>query len=294
MKNHICLALTVAILFSALLLPVRADKTPALALTQTAQAEPGQDVTLILSLPSAQIAGGFMRFAYDASLFSLKSINLCVKSDALTLTYHHAGGNINILLDAAQNVQIDNALLSLTFTASEEAQPGTYPIICTVPDSASFYMLNDDGTTTPLHVGGCQGLLTLTAPALPTCPARYLACQETNPKDGKITVRLCALVEPDASLSRGTYGFVVAISDADGTRELTLGGSQITDQIDGGGKNYTAAELGGNIYTATLTVPDTGAAAITLTPYVRLDGQTLYAGTYTVYYQDGAYAGTSN
>jgi hypothetical protein len=27
---------------------------------------------------------------------------------------------------------------------------------------------------------------------------------------------------------------------------------------------------------------------------VRLDGQTLYAGTYTVYYLNGAYTGTSN
>lgn len=294
MKPYICLALTISILFSALLLPTRADETPTLTLTQTAQAEPGQDVTLILSLPVAQIAGGFMRFAYDASLFSLKSIDLCTESDALTLTYHEAHGSINVLLDAAQNVPLDGALLSLTFATSEEAQPGTYPIVCTVPDAASFYTLDEDGSAAPLHVGGCQGTLTLTAPALPTCPARYLACQETNPKDGKITVRLCALVAPDASLSRGTYGFVVSVRDSDGTRELTLGGSAIADYIDGGGKTYTAAELGGNIYSATLTVPDTGEAVITLTPYVRLDGQTLYAGTYTVYYLNGAYTGTSN
>ncbi len=294
MKFHVCLILTVAILFSATLLPVRADKAPSLALEQMEQAEPGQDVTLILSLPVAQIAGGFMRFSYDASLFILKSIDLCAESDALTLTYHEAHGSINVLLDAAQNVPLDGALLSLTFATSEEAQPGTYPIVCTVPDAASFYTLDEDGSAAPLHVGGCQGTLTLTAPALPACPARYLACQETNPKDGKITVRLCALVAPDASLSRGTYGFVVSVRDSDGTRELTLGGSAIADYIDGGGKTYTAAELGGNVYTATLTVPDTGEAVITLTPYVRLDGQTLYAGTYTVYYLNGAYTGTSN
>ena len=66
MKPYICLALTISILFSALLLPTRADETPTLTLTQTAQSEPGQDVTLILSLPVAQIAGGCMRFSYDA------------------------------------------------------------------------------------------------------------------------------------------------------------------------------------------------------------------------------------
>ncbi len=302
MRSRICLALRLSIrlfliytlLLCVLILPIRANDAPMLSLTQQGQAEPGQDVTLILSLPAASIAGGFVCLQYDASLFLLKSIDLRTEDAALTLTYHDQGGSINILLDAAQNVQIEGALLCLTFATLEEAQPGTYPIACTVPDASSFYTLNDDGSTTPLNVGGCQGFFTLTAPALPTCPARYLACQETNPQEGAVTVRLCALVEPDASLSRGTYGFVCAVTDADGMRELTLGGSPITDQIDGGGKVYTAAALGGNLYTATLSIPATKEVAITLTPYVRLDGQTLYAGTYTVYYIDGVYAGTSS
>ena len=40
MKIHVCLILTVAILFSATLLPVRADKAPSLALEQMEQVIP--------------------------------------------------------------------------------------------------------------------------------------------------------------------------------------------------------------------------------------------------------------
>ena len=294
MKARICFALICCILLCSLILPIQAGEAPGLSLSQTEVYEPGQDITLSLSLSDTTLAGGFMRVQYDHTLFTLKNAQLLQSDDTLTLTYHDKDGNINLLLDAKQNVQIDGAFLTLTFSCSEEAQPGNYPIVCTVPDKASFYVLSEDGSTSPLNVAGCQGQITLTAPALPTCPARYLACQETNPKDGKITVRLCALVEPDASLSRGSYGFVCAVTDANGTRELTPGGSEITDQIEGGGKIYTFAELGGSIYTSTLSVLATGKVIITLTPYVRLDGHTLYAGTYTITYLDGAYVGTTN
>ena len=293
MKARICFILICSLLLSVLLLPTGADASLQLSLTQTAQAEPGQDATLTLSLPSTALAGGFISLHYDASLFTLKSVTLLQASDTLTMTYHDAGGKVNVLLDAAQNVQIDGAFLSLTFETSEEAQPGNYTVSCTVPDKASFYTVADDGTTAPLRVDGCQGTLTLTSPPLPTCPARYLACQETNPKDGEFTVRLCALIDPDFTLSRGDYGFIFAVTDQDGTRELTLAGSEITDRIEGGGKIYTAQELGGNIYTATLSAHATGQVSISVTPYVRLDGTTLYAGTYTVSYQDSAYLGTT-
>lgn len=293
MKTRICLFLICCILLGSMLLPVQAQNAPTLSLTQPDTALPGQDVTLELSLSATFLAGGFMRFTYDASLFTLKNITLLQDTDALTLTYHDQKGSVNILLDAAQNVQIDGAFLSLTFASCEEAQPGSYTMRCTVPDASSFYALNDDGSTVPLNVGGCQGTLTLTDPPLPPCPARYLACQETNPADGKISVRLCALVDADATLSRGDYGFILAVTDRDGTRELTLGGSEICNQIDGGGKTYTADELGGSIYTATISVMAQGQTTITVTPYVRMNGITIYAGTYTLSYQDGIYIGTS-
>lgn len=293
----LCGLLICCLLLGTQILPIHAGDIPedaiALMLAQTDTARPGQDVTLTLSLPATAIAGGFLSLTYDDSLFTLKSISLAEGADALTLTYHDKGGSINILVDSAQNVQIDGAFLSLIFACSEEAQPGSYTVICTVPDAASFYTLNDDGSTTPLQVEGCQGSMTLTEPPLPPCPARYLACQETNPKNDRVSVRICALVESGAALSHGSYGFVLSISDADGTRETTLAGSEITDQIEGGGKIYTAHELGGNVFTAVLSIPSTGEVSITLTPYVRLDGQSLYAGTYKIFYQNGTYVGTS-
>ena len=293
MKLRICCALLICLLLSALILPISAGDPPTLHLTQERQAEPGQPVTLILSLSETALAGGFFTLQYDASLFLLTDITLLQATDTLNLTYQDHGGKINILLDAAQNVTLDGAFLSLTFDCSEETQPSAYPVICSVPQSSSFYALAEDGSTYALHVDGCQGALTLTEPALPSCPARYLACQETDPKDGKISVRLCALVAPDATLSRGSYGFVISITDPEGTRELTLGGSELLTEIEGGGNTYFAAELGGNLYTAALSIPAPGEVTITLSPYVRQNGQTLYAGSYTLHYTDGVYVSTS-
>ena len=294
MRSRICLALICSLLLSALILPVNAGDSLSLTLAQTDTAEPGQDVVLTLSLPEITLAGGFITLDYDASLFTLKAIALLQATDEMTLTYHDAGGRVNMLLDAAQNVQIAGAFLSLTFACSEEAQPGAYAVSCTVPDAASFYALNDDGSAISLQIDGCQGQITLTDPPLPPCPARYLACQETNPSNGKIYVRLCALVASDATLARGSYGFVLSVTDLDGMRELTIAGSQITDQIEGGGNTYTANELGGQLYTAALSVSATQDVRITLTPYVVMDGMTLYAGTYTILYQNGTYVGTAD
>ena len=293
MKARICLFLMCCILLGSTLFSIQAQDAPALSLAQSDTVEPGNDAVLTLSLPQISLAGGFLTLQYDASLFLLTRIDLLQGADTLTLTYDDDCGEVNILLDAAQNVQIDGAFLSLTFATSEEAQPGSYTVRCTVPSEASFYAVADDGSTVPLAVGGCQGTLTLTSPPLPTCPARYLACQETNPKDGKISVRLCALVDADTTLSRGDYGFMIAVTDADGTRELTLAGSELTDHIDGGGKVYTAQELGGRVYTAALSVLSQGKVTLTVTPYVRAGDMTLYAGSYTISYQDGAYLGTT-
>ena len=294
MKARICLFLTLCLLLCTPMLPTAAQNAPALQLNQTELCEPGQPVTLTLSLCAPELAGGFFTLQYDASLFLLTEITLLQATDTLTLTYKDHGGSVNVLLDAAQNVHVDGALLSLRFDCSEETQPGSYPVICTVPESTSFYALAEDGSAYALDVSGCGGTLTLSEPALPACPVRYLACQETSPQNGSISVRLCALVQPDATLARGSYGFTVSITDQDGTRELTLGGSELLTQIDGGEKTYTAAELGGNLYTAALTVPDQGTVTVTLTPYVRLNDQILYAGTYTLHYQNGVYVNTTS
>lgn len=292
MKTRICFVPILSLLL--LMLPVQAaEEQPALSFVQENACEAGDFVTLTLYLPDAVIAGGFVTIAYDPLLFSMTDISLAEGLDALTLTYHSQNGRLNLLLDAAENVTVANSLLSLTFETSEEIQPGTYPITCTVPDSASFYALNEDGSTAPLHVAGCTGQIEISAPALPTCPARYLACQETNPHDGKVTVRLCALVDTDATLSRGTYGFTCSVTDADGTRELTLGGSEMLALIEGGGQSYRAEQFGGSgIYTSTLQIAAQGAVTVTLTPFVRSDGQTLYGGSYTLTYQNGIYVGT--
>ncbi|MBQ7378259.1 MAG: hypothetical protein IJW70_01110 [Clostridia bacterium] len=301
MKTRLCTILTLCLLLTSLSLPLSAEGNDTVAkesytilAQQTEICEPGQEITLTLSLPEITLAGGFMTLEYDASLFTLKSISLLQATDALTLTYKDHCGNVNVLLDSAQNAKIDGAFLFLTFYTSEEIQPGAYKMTCTVPDAVSFYALGEDGSTYPLNVEGCTGSISITAPILPECPAKYLACQETNPTDGKFSVRVCALTAPDAALSRGSYGFTCSVTDQNGTRELTLGGSELLDQIEGGGLIYTAEMLGGQIYTATLNLPAEGEVQISITPYVCLDGQTLYAGTYTLIYRDGTYIATDS
>ncbi len=291
-RFRICFVLIFSLLL--LILPVQAaQEQPTLSLVQENACEAGDLVTLTLCLPEMTIAGGFVTIEYDPLLFSLTDISLAEGLDALTLTYHNQDGKLNLLLDAAENVTVSDSLLSLTFEASEEIQPETYPITCTVPDPTSFYALNEDGSTTPLHVVGCAGQIEITAPALPTCPARYLACQETNPHDGKVTIRLCALADADATLPRGTYGFTCSVTDANGSRDLTLGGSEMLAVIEGGGQSYLAEQFGGSgIYTSTLQIDAQGSVTVTLTPFVRMDGQTLYGGSYTLTYLDGIYVGT--
>ena len=73
---------------------------------------------------------------------------------------------------------------------------------------------------------------------------------------------------------------------------LTPTGSALTDQITGGTRTYTSDELGGKIYTATLSIPAEGKVRITLSPYVYLQGQTLFGGSYTLIYQNGVYEKT--
>ncbi len=298
MKARLCLILTLCLLFS-FFLPSSAQEQDAtqseqipLQALQTESCEPGGTITLHLSLPEMDLAGGFLTLEYDTSLFTLKSISLLQATELLTLTYKDHGGSIRILLDSAQNAHVSGAFLALSFESNEEIQPGAYKMTCTVPDAASFYALAEDGSTYPLHVSGCATDVIITAPILPECPAKYLACQETNPANGQFLVRICALVAPDATLSRGSYGFTCTVTDADGVRELTLAGSALVDQIEGGDEIYTAEALGGRIYTATLTLPCTGEVRIFITPYVRVQDQILYAGTYTLLYRDGAYIGT--
>lgn len=293
----LCLILTLCSLCS-LSLPssaqddaTQSDLIP-LQAQQTESCEPGGILTLHLSLPEIDLAGGFMTLEYDASLFTLKSISLLQATELLTLTYKDHGGSIRILLDSAQNAHVSGAFLALCFTSNEEIQPGAYKMTCTVPDAASFYALAEDGSTYPLHVSGCATDVIVTAPILPECPARYLACQETNPANGQFLVRICALVAPDATLSRGSYGFTCTVTDAEGVRELTLGGSALANQIESGDEILTAQTLGGSIYTATLTLPCTGEVRVVVTPYVRVQDQILYGGTYTVLYRDGIYIGT--
>ena len=292
MKARLSFALVICVLLATLSFPIAAEQPPMLQATQLDTCEPGQSVTISLSLPDTEIAGGFINVQYDASLLIPVEINLCLQEQTLHMSWADLGGSINVLLDSTQNVKIENAFLHITFATHEEIAPDTYPITCTVPNAASFYALNQDGSTLPLDVQGCTASLHVSAPALPPCPARYLACQETAVCDSSVTVRICALLEQDATLSRGTYGFLCTVTDQDGTRELTLGGSEITDRIEGGGILYTAEELGGNIYTSSLSVSAQGSLRITVTPYVRLDGQILYGGSYVLVYENGIYIQT--
>lgn len=293
MRVRVCLALFLSLFL--LITPahaVQAEGDDSLQLVQDNACLAGELVELSLVLPETELAGGFVTLEYDPLLFRLTDVFLTQENEALTLTYHNQNGKLNLLLDAAQNVTVSGKFLTLTFLASEEIQPGTYPLACTVPDPASFYRLDEDGSTHALDILGCEAQIEISAPVLPSCPARYLACQETNPADGNIKVRLCALVDAEASLSRGTYGFTCTVTDQNGTRELTLGGSEILNGIEGGGKLYTAQSLGGQLYTATLQVCSQGNAQITIAPFVRVDGQTLYGGAYTVFYQNGVYVRT--
>lgn len=293
MRVRVCLALFLSLFL--LITPahaVQAEGDHSLQLVQDNACRAGELVELSLVLPETELAGGFVTLEYDPLLFRLTDVFLTQENEALTLTYHNQNGTLNLLLDAAQNVTVSGKFLTLTFLASEEIQPGTYPLICTVPDPASFYRLDENGDTHALDILGCEAQIEISAPVLPSCPARYLACQETNPADGNIKVRLCALVDAEATLSRGTYGFTCTVTDQNGTRELTLGGSEILTGIEGGGKLYTAQSLGGQLYTATLQVCSQGNAQITIAPFVRVDGQTLYGGAYTVFYQNGVYVRT--
>ena len=280
------------LLLVTLILPISAGDPPALVIEQKALCEPGQEMTLTLSLSDIQIAGGYLILHYDHTLFSLTDISLLQQTDALTLTYAQDENSIYILLDAAQNVHIDGAFLSLSFSCSEETQPDIYSFNCTVPADTSFYALYEDGSTYPLYVTGCSADLTVNTPILPTCPAQYLACQETIAQNGNVRVRVCARVENGTSLLDNTYGFVCSITDQNGTRDLVLIGDEIVDQIDGGGYTYTASELGGSIYTTTLDIPDQDTVTIIISPFVRMDGQMLYGGSYTLIYQDGIYVQT--
>lgn len=296
MKAHLCYILICCLLLGTLILPIYAGDTPlktiALTLAQVDVAQPGQEVTLTVSLPEITLAGGFMTLEYDASLFTLKSISLLQATELLTLTYKDHGGHVNVLLDSTQNARLSGAFLALSFASNEEIQPGAYKMTCTVPDAASFYALAEDGSTYPLHVSSCATDVIITAPILPECPAGYLACQETNPTNGQFLLRICALVAPDATLSRGSYGFACTVTDTDGVRELTLAGSALADQIESGDEILTAEKLGGSLYTATLTLPCTGEVRVSVTPYVYLGDHILYGGTYTILYRDGAYIGT--
>lgn len=259
---------------------------------QAAPVTPGQELSLVLSLPGTDIAGGFIQVSYDATLFTPIAVSLAQNIDILELTWAQKNGYINILLDAAHNVSISGELLILHFALAEEIQPGTYDFVCSVPDVASFYSLADHGSALPLAVTGCVATVAVTDPPLPPSPVRYLACQEASPADGTFSVRLCAAAENSDALVH--YGFLLSITDAQGDRELTVRGSALTDQISGGGNLYTADELGIDaMYTAMLTLAAEGEARITVTPYATVGDQTLYGGTYTIVYCDSCYITTN-
>ena len=293
MKIRLFLALTLSMLLLASIFPIYAGDPPTLSLMQAQACEPGQDLHLTLSLSKTQLAGGFLELQYDTALFSLTSITLLQATDALTLTYAQADSGVRILLDAAQNAAIEGALLSISLASSEEIQPAAYSFACIVPEDTSFYALRDDGSTYGLSVASVTSQITVSTPTLPICPAKYLACQETDPHQGFTTLRVCALVTDTALLSDGKYGFLCTVTDSDGTRELTLDGAAPTDEITGGSKTYTKEMLGGSIYTATLLICAVGEVRITLCPFVYIDGQTLYGGSYTLIYQDGIYEQTT-
>ncbi len=281
------LCLLLALSLSLLTLSVTAADPLALGWVQTDAVTPGGTVTLTLTLPTTELAGGFLQLYFDQSLLTLEQITLSPAAEDLNLSRADVDGHVNLLLDGVRNVHVDGALLTLTFSTSEEIQPGSYEIACTVPNAASFYALDDDGNALPLDVSSCTALLTVTDPPLPPAPVRYLACQETAARDGQFSVRLCAAAQRELS---GLYGFSVLVTDAEGTRELTLGGSALLEEIDGGGQTYTAGQMEiFALYTSVLTLPAQGEVTLTVTPYAAEGDTVLYGGTYTIVYLDGIY-----
>ena len=204
MKKFLCIFLSLCTLL-ALTVIATAQNPPALYLEQAGVCEPGQEISIAVCISDTEIAGGFISVQYDASLFVLKKVELLQAADALSMTYASKDGTLNVLLDGVQNIAVSGQLIILTFAASEEIQPGSYPISCTVPDAASFYALDESGTALSLDVQGCQGELQITAPVLPPCPARYLACQETAVVGGTFALRLCALVADASAICRSFF-----------------------------------------------------------------------------------------
>lgn len=293
MKNIgkiLCVILTLSLSLCALPLGTGAQNAT-LLWEQTGTVTPGEAVTLQLSLPDTELAGGFFTLSFDPLLFTLDQITLAPGLEALTLTYAAKDGKLNVLLDAAQNVPVSGALLTLTLKTAEEIAPGTYGMSCTVPDAASFFALDADGTALPLEIGGAMATVTVTDPPLPPAPVRYLACQETAVQNEAFSLRLCGATDAPDSLEH--YGFICLITDAQGEKELTVHGSELTDSITGGGRTYTADALGcAALYTATLTLQGEGEVQVRVTPFAKVGDQTLYGGTYTVVYQDGCYQKT--
>lgn len=282
----ICLFLSLALSLWTLSVTA-ADNTPTLGWVQEDTVTPGGTVTLMLTLSQAELAGGYLQLQFDHALLTLEKIALAPAAEELNLSWADMDGHVNLLLDGVRNVSVDGTLLTLTFCTSEEIQPGSYEIACIVPDPASFYALDGDGNALPLDLASCTALLTVTDPPLPPAPVRYLACQETAARDGQFSVRLCAAAERELT---GHFGFSVLVTDADGTRELTLGGSALLAEIDGGGQTYTAGQMGSfALYTSVLTLPAQGEVTLRVTPYLTEGDVTLYGGTYTVVYQDGVY-----
>lgn len=287
----ICLFLSLALSLCTLSVTA-ADNTPSLDWVQEASVTPGGTVTLTLTLSQAELAGGFLQLEFDHALLTLEQITLSPAAEDLNLSWADVDGHVNLLLDGVRNVQVDGALLTLTFCTSEEIQPGSYEIFCNVPNAASFYALDADGNALPLDLASCTALLTVTDPPLPPAPVRYLACQETATRDGQFSVRLCAAAERELS---GHYGFSVLVTDADGTRELTLGGSALQEEIDGGGQTYTAGQMEiFALYTSVLSLPAQGEVTLSVTPYLTEGDVTLYGGTYTIVYQNGIYVSSAS
>lgn len=282
----ICLLLSLALWLATLSFGAAAD-SPALGWEQTDAVTPGEAVTLDLTLPKTELAGGFLQLSFDSTLLSLETVTLSPAAQALTLTRAEVDGHVNLLLDGLQNVTVDGTLLSLTFRTSEEIQPGAYEITCTVPDPASFYALDGEGNAHALQLASCTALLTVTDPPVAPSPVRYLACQETDVRNDTFSVRLCAAAERDLS---GRYGFSVLITDPTGSRELTLGGSALCEAIEGGGQEYTASQMQTfALYTSALTLDARGEVTLKVTPFLTDGETTLYGGTYTIVYLDGVY-----
>ena len=286
----LCLIIALSLSLCALPPSVGAE-SPALGWEQADTVVPGESVTLVLSLPETEIAGGFITVSYDPTLLTLDAVTLADGLDGLTLTYARKNGTLNILLDAVQNVPVSGTLLTLTFTTAEEIAPGSYEITCTVPDAASFYSLSEDGTALPLDIGGCVATVTVTDPPLPPAPVQYLACQETEARDGIFSLRICAATNAPDTFS--DYGFVCLVTDSEGSHTPTLDVSTLVNAIAGGGQVYIAKDIGYTaLYCASMTLSAVGEVRIAVTPYAKVGDQILYGGTYTLVYRDGCYVKT--